>query len=103
MSSTSALQRQQILHLWADGSSLDSGVVAWAFHDGTDGSGPALPDASPPYATGVDALRDGWMLLQSSQLIPPLPTHEHLNSYLEYEFVFERRFTIDSPLQEVHP
>jgi hypothetical protein len=34
------------------------------------------------------------MLLQSSQLTPPLPGEEHLNSYLEYEFVFERRVTL---------
>ena len=44
-----------------------------------------------PYSTGVHALRDGWMLLQSAQLIPPAPGTEHLNAYLDYEFVFERR------------
>ena len=47
-----------------------------------------------PYATGVDALRDGWMLLQSAQLIPPAPGTEHLNAYLDYEFVFERRVEV---------
>ncbi len=87
-------ERQQVLYLWGNGSSLDSGVIGWAFHDGTDGTGPGVPDASPPYATGVDALRDGWMLLQSAQLIPPQPGEEHLNTYLEYEFVFERRARI---------
>jgi hypothetical protein len=87
------MERQQVLYLWASGSALDSGTVAWAFHDGADGSGPSLPDGSPPYASGVAALRDGWMLLQSSQLTPPLPGEEHLNNYLEYEFVFERRVT----------
>lgn len=84
-------ERQQVLYLWANGSGLDSGTVGWAFHDGADGAGPALPAASPPYAHGVDALRDGWMLLQSSQLAAPAPGAEHLNGYLEYEFVFERR------------
>jgi hypothetical protein len=83
--------RQQVLYLWANGSSLDSATVGWAFHDGTDGAGPSLPDARPPYATGVDALRDGWMLLQSSQLVAPAPGTEHVNAYLEFEFVFERR------------
>lgn len=84
-------ERQQVLYLWGAGSALDSGVVAWAFHDGTGGAGPSLPDAEPPYATGVDALRDGWMLLQSSQLVAPVPGTEHTNAYLEHEFVFERR------------
>jgi hypothetical protein len=88
-------ERQQVLYLWANGSGLDSGTVAWAFHDGTAGSGPTIPDAKPPYANGVGALCDGWMLLQSSQLNAPLPGNEHINDYLEYEFVFERR--IDTP------
>ncbi len=87
------MQRQQILYRWANGSSLESGTVGWAFHDGTDGEGPAIPDGSPPYASGLAALRDGWMLLQSTQLVPPSPGEEHLNHYLEYEFVFERRIT----------
>jgi len=87
-------QRQQVLYLWASGSSLDSGTIGWAFHDGADGAGPGLPDASPPYASGVEALQDGWMLLQSSQLNPPIPGDEHLNAYLDYEFVFERRVSL---------
>jgi len=87
----SSSKRQQVLYLWANGSGLDSGTIGWAFHDGTDGSGPQPPDDSPPYPNGVAALRDGWMLLQSSQLVAPQPGEEHVNSYLEYEFVFERR------------
>ncbi len=51
-------------------------------------------DATPPYANGVAALRDGWMLLQSSQLTAPTPGNEHLNDYLDYEFVFERRVDV---------
>ena len=87
-------ERQQVLYLWADGSGLDSRVVGWAVYDGTDGRGPHLPDAEPPYERGVDALRDGWMLLQSAQLIPPAPGMEYVNSYLEHEFVFERRVAV---------
>jgi hypothetical protein len=86
--------RQQVLYLWAIGSSLDSPTAGWAFHDGTGGAGPTLPDADPPYQTGEAALHDGWMLLQSAQLIPPAPGDEHRNTYLHYEFVFERRASI---------
>jgi hypothetical protein len=46
-------------------------------------------------------MRDGWMLLQSSQLTAPLPGSEHLNDYLEYEFVFERR--VDTPIRKEGP
>jgi hypothetical protein len=98
MSATSGRERQQVLFLWAAGSALDSPTVGWAFHDGADGAAPGLPagerDGAAPYATGVHALRDGWMLLQSSQLVPIAPAQEHENSYLRYEFVFERRVTI---------
>jgi hypothetical protein len=87
-------ERQQVLYLWAAGSALDSPTVGWAFHDGADGVGDGIPDASPPYASGVDALRDGWLLLQSAQLVPFVPGEEHRNSYLQYEFVFERRVNI---------
>jgi len=91
-------QRQQVLYLWMEGSSLDEKVVGWAFHDGTEGAGPQPPDprepGHAPYSNGLRALQDGWMLLQSAQLVPPAPGQEHLNSYLEYEFVFERRIEI---------
>lgn len=91
-------ERQQVLYLWMEGSSLDEKVVGWAFHDGADGAGPQLPDQDPPssspYASGLRALQDGWMLLQSAQLVPPAPGQEHVNSYLEYEFVFERRVDV---------
>ena len=50
----------------------------------------------PPYSNGTSALRDGWMLFQSAQLNPPMPGQEHMNSYLEYEFVFERRVQVTS-------
>lgn len=86
--------RQQVLYLWGSGSSLDSAVVAWAFHDGSAGLGPGLRDGDPPYETGTEALQDGWFLLQGAQLIAPPPGFEHTNSYLEHEFVFERRVEV---------
>jgi hypothetical protein len=87
-------ERQQILYLWAAGSAIDSPTIGWAFHDGTDGVAAGPPDRDPPYASGLDALRDGWFLLQSAQLVPPAPGQEHTNAYLQYEFVFERRARI---------
>ena len=48
------------------------------------------PYEKAPYRTGVDALRDGWRLLQMTQLIPHATGAEHSVSFLSYEFVFER-------------
>ena len=44
----------------------------------------------PPYATGLHALRDGWRLIQLSQLNPPAPGREFTVSYQRYECVFEK-------------
>jgi hypothetical protein len=93
--------RQQVLQLYMSDSAFDSNVVAWAFHDGTDGQGSGLPDRGdkPPYITGVDALRDGWNLLQMSQLLPPTPGREHRVSYLPYEFLLERCVEVENAVE----
>lgn len=83
-------ERQQILHLWLHAAALDTGVSAWAFYDGTNGGAP-LPEVEPPYATGVEALEDGWMLLQSPGPMAPGST----NAELAAEYVFERRVVLD--------
>ena len=90
------MKRQQVLYLWTSEGALDMPVVAWAFHDGAAGKGPALPAGDPPYATGTKALEDGWFLLQS----PPPPRiiegREHQPGYLEHEFVFTRRVKLST-------
>ncbi len=83
--------RQQVLYLWLAEGALDTDAVGWAFHDGTAGGGPSLPDGDPPYANGVAALEDGWCLIQSPAPYPLHPGEEHGTSYLPNEFVFERR------------
>ncbi len=86
--------RQQVLYLWLAEGALDTPVVAWAFHDGTEGRGPGLPDGEPPYATGAAALADGWLLLQSPPPPPVQAGAEHETSYLQNEFVLERRMEV---------
>lgn len=86
--------RQQVLQLYTSNSALSSAVIAWAFHDGTKGTGPAPPagpaPGEPPYYTGVQALEDGWRLIQMSTLSDPVEGSERRSSYLRYEFLFER-------------
>lgn len=80
--------RQQVLFLYTEHSGLEGRVVAWTFHDGT-GELDDLP-GSPPYALGVDALTDGWRLIQASPVPVRLPGAERVTGRLEHEFVFER-------------
>jgi hypothetical protein len=86
--------RQQVLVLYLSTSALDSAVVAWSVYDGTGArehmAGDAGEAETPPYRSGLDALRDGWRLIQASQLIPHAPGAEFRTDYLKYEFFFEK-------------
>jgi hypothetical protein len=87
--------RQQILYLWLAEGDLSTMVVGWAFHDGTGGAGPGLPEGEPPYATGLAALGAGWFMLQSPPPVRVEPGHEYETGHLANEFVFERRIEVD--------
>jgi hypothetical protein len=88
---TAAPPRQQVLVLYLSNSALDSAVVGWSCYDGTGATSPTTGDSEqPPYQTGLDALKDGWRLIQAAQLIPPYPDHEYDVSFLKHEFFFEK-------------
>lgn len=88
---TTQTTRQQVLVLYLTTSALDSSVVGWSRYDGTGQTNPTTGDSDePPYETGVEALRDGWRLIQAAQLIPPYPDHEYDTSFLKHEFFFEK-------------
>ncbi len=83
--------RQQVLVLYLANSALDSNVKGWSMFDGTGASRPTAGDASrPPYRNGLQALLDGWRVIQFPQLIPPYPGAEYTTSFNPYEFVFEK-------------
>ncbi|MDX2051646.1 MAG: hypothetical protein SFV15_04585 [Polyangiaceae bacterium] len=84
--------RQQVLVLYLSHPALDSRVVAWSFYDGTgkyrrEAFGPEL---EPPYANGIQALEDGWRLIQYPRLENPAPGREYEVGYFQSEFVFEK-------------
>ncbi len=86
-----AALRQKLLVLYAANSSPDTEVVAWSLYDGTGrDTYEAAGDAVPPYATVLDAMRDGWRVIKYPDLLPPSPGQEYDLSYLEFEFVLEK-------------
>jgi len=94
------LRRQRVLVLYLENSSLDARVVSWALWDGTGAERRMPGDADqPPYATGLDALLDGWRLIQFSPLMPHAPGAEFTTDYLKYEFVFEELVEVDAALR----
>lgn len=84
-------KRQQVLVLYLANSSLDASVKAWAVYDGT-GEQRHMPGDSeePPYSNGLEALLDGWRLIQASPLINHSKGEEFRMGYLKYEFFFEK-------------
>lgn len=92
------MRRQKVLVLYLQTSALDSGVVSWAEWDGTGARRHMPGDADePPYATGLDALLDGWRLIQCSPLIQHPPGTEFVTGYQKYEFVFEQLVDVAPP------
>ncbi len=88
--------RQKVMILYLGSSALDSNVVSWSFYDGTGTEEHMAGDMQePPYRTGLDALRDGWRLIQMSQLIPHYPGEEFTTAYQKYEFLFEKLEEMD--------
>jgi hypothetical protein len=91
--------RQQILILHLANPSLESNVVAWAIYDGAKAkSEPQMNTgdaATPPYESVLDAMREGWNVLQ----LPVLPMYqsgnEHELGHLPYEYTLERKVNID--------
>lgn len=83
--------KQQVLVLYLQTSALDTAVVAWAHYDGTgETRHMSGDDDTPPYRTGLHALRDGWRLIQASPLVSHPPGAEFRTDYLKYEFFFEK-------------
>jgi hypothetical protein len=89
-------RRQKVLVLYLSNSALDSNVLAWSIYDGTGKAGHTTGDSDePPYKTGLEALRDGWRVIQFPQLIPPYPGDEYATSFLKHEFIFEQLEDVD--------
>ncbi len=83
--------RQQVMVLYTASSALDTSVIAWAFYDGTGEKRHMAGDSDEaPYRTGLEALRDGWRLIQASPLSSHITGDEFKTDYLKYEFFFEK-------------
>ena len=53
-------------------------------------------DKEPPYRSGLDALRDGWRLIQMSPLVQHAPGAEFVTGYQKYEFLFEQLVEVEA-------
>ena len=91
--------RQQILILHLSNPDLASSTIAWA---AWDGAAPADrlqmqtgDEEKPPYKSVLDAMRDGWFVIQFPQLPHYFHGEEHETAHLPYEYILERRVDVD--------
>ena len=83
--------RQRILVLWTALPEPGSQVCAWAQYDGTGETHHQAGDAdAPPYETVLEAMKEGWRILQWPASMTPAPGAEHRTGLLKFEFVLER-------------
>jgi hypothetical protein len=91
--------RQQILILNLVTPNLDSRTIAWAIYDGAAPADALQMNSGdsndPPYRSVLAAMRDGWNVIQLPTLPYYIPGHEHETGHLPYEYVLERKVTID--------
>jgi len=92
--------RQQVLVLYLALPQLDSRVVGWSFYDGASQQDREAHgvEVEPPYSSGLEALRDGWRLIEYPRLENPAPGREYQVGYLQAEFVFEKIIDSSAPL-----
>ena len=61
---------QTLLYLYSKSTNLRSALGAWALYDPAAADEPVLPSQDVPYASVLDAVRDGWRIVQ----FPPFRT-----------------------------
>lgn len=84
-------QRQRILILYLANSCLSSETCAWAEYDGT-GSHPYTGEHTeePPYWSVLEAMRDGWRVVQFPQEQWATTDNAYRTGPLPYEFILEK-------------
>ena len=61
---------QDIMVLFQTTPALDAQAVAWARYEASKGTGikDLVEEQDPPYTTAIEAMRDGWQVIQMSEL-----------------------------------
>ena len=82
-------EKQLILYLYSKSTNLRSPLGGWALYDATAPDEPILPSQDAPYASVLDAVNDGWRIVQFPR--PELYNFTDVdNNYLTYEFILEK-------------
>ena len=81
--------RQLVLYLYSKSTNMRSAIASWALYDPTVPYEPTLPSQDVPYDSVIEALNDGWRIVQ----FPRAELYQFSdvdNTYLGYEFILEK-------------
>lgn len=82
-------EKQLLLYLYSKSTNLRSPLGGWALYDATAPEEPRLPSQDAPYTSVLDAVRDGWRIVQFPR--PELYNFSDVdNAYLGFEFILEK-------------
>ncbi len=83
------VEKQLLLYLYSKSTNLRSPLGGWALYNPTEPEVPILPSQEAPYASVLDAVRDGWRIVQFPR--PELHNFSDVdNAYLGFEFILEK-------------
>lgn len=81
--------RQRVLYLYSKSTNMRSALAAWMEYDATKPQEPTLPSDDPPYESVLDAVADGWRIVQ----FPDAKLYSYQgvdNDYIGFEFILEK-------------
>ena len=88
---------QDILVLFQSTPGLDAEVIAWSRYEASKGTSiPDLDDEEePPYRNAMEAMRDGWQVIQMSELKQRSPGDAYEDGPLPYQTVLAKQRQIE--------
>jgi len=83
---------QDILVLYQTTPALDAPPVAWAYYEASKGTGvqDLVEEDEPPYKNAMEAMRDGWQVIQMSELKHRSPKEGYDLGPLPYQTVLSK-------------
>ena len=82
-------QKQMIMYLHSKSTNMRSPLSGWAIYDPYRDDVPELTSPEAPYKSVLDAVSDGWRILQFPRP-ENFPFSDIDNSYLTFEFILEK-------------
>jgi hypothetical protein len=83
---------QDVLVLWQSTPGLDAAVIAWSRYEASKGTGISdlVDEEEPPYRNAMEAMRDGWQVIQMSEVKPRSADDAYEDGPLPYQTVLSK-------------